>query len=167
LRVHKGRAETGAQFFARRIAERGNRYVLDEALASARDALESAKLTSTARACIEADRAIVREAQRDGALSPEAHVACMRLVKFGVVVRFQSEAEHMRTRPATDARRGKPNKKTEALRGEIEALCKGRSLDARGLARQLLKKLKLPNTRLRAIQRHLASFRAAQRGLEK
>jgi hypothetical protein len=100
LVVTKGLMETGDQFFARRVAERGTaRQIIDDALAASLDALRP-DLTFFG---LEADRAFVlkeRDDNPDGTkpLSAEAWAACARLMEIGkatrgeVAKRAQAEA---------------------------------------------------------------------------
>jgi len=96
--VRMGRMETAEQFFARLEGRRGTRVIYDEALAWARDALDSKLLTPTAAVLVESHRALVMAALRDdphGTKPPTREVidACMRLAKVGAVARFAPAAE--------------------------------------------------------------------------
>ena len=116
LIVIKGRMETGDQFFARCLAERGTaRQIIDEALAASREALDAGLMFIG----LEADRAFVikeRDDNPDGTkpLSPEAWTACARLMSIGQATR----AELAKRAAAEAAERAAAEK--EAARVETE-----------------------------------------------
>jgi hypothetical protein len=122
--IIKARAETAEQYFARVEGRRGTRVLLDNALAAAWQALQG-DLTPIARACVEADRAVVRQARDDDPLgvippSPETLAACVRLENMGVAVRIAAETaarvKAAQTAEATAEKAKKTSKQVEKVK---------------------------------------------------
>ena len=161
LIVVKKAAETAAQFLDRVEKLRGTRVTLDNALAASLDLLEApaGALTPYARALVETDRAIVRQARDDDPLgikppSTEVLEACLRLERMSMAVRVQTgansraleEIRTLQTEAATAKRIELHGPAVEARLERIRAFCGKRKLpyDKRGLPTVLARDLGNP-----------------------
>jgi hypothetical protein len=165
---HMARMETAEQFFARLKGRHGTRVIYDKALALARDALDSKRLSPLAAALVERHRAVVMAALHDdpvGIKPPTLEVidACVDLANLGAAARFQSDAERERRRIAKAAAKSrKPPKTTEARRKLVKALSekkKGGRLSKRACALRIRVELEKRGTKV--------SVRTVERDLEK
>ena len=151
--IRMGRMETPAQFHARVTARRGTRAIYDEALAWARDALDSGLLAPFQRAGVEADRALVLAALHGDPLgviepSPGARAASARLIEIGHKTRLQraieKETKQRGTAKARAERSGRDSRAVIKRRDALKAIVadlkrRGKRVTAQRAADELAK----------------------------